>query len=312
MTSLITGGAGFIGSHLVDALLARGDAVRVLDDFSSGKPENLASVQDRIQLFEGDLRDSSLLEDALQGVELVFHQAAFVSVPQSLQDPDACLDINVGGTRQLLEASRRAGVQRIVLASSAAVYGENRAVPLVEDSSPDPLSPYAASKYITEILAALYTHQLGLEVTALRYFNVYGPRQNPDSDYAAVIPIFFRRLLADEKPMIYGDGGQSRDFIYVSDVVRANLLAAESSRAAGRVLNICSGQETSLLDLINVLGSIFDREILPEFQDSRAGDIYRSLGDPSLARELLGFEPQVPLAEGLENTTAWMRGSDHG
>lgn len=311
-TSLVTGGAGFIGSHLVDALVARGDAVRVLDDFSSGKPANLQTVRDRIELFEGDLRDPALLAAALQGVELVFHQAAFISVPLSMEQPAACLDVNLAGTQQLLELSRQAGVRKVVLASSAAVYGENPAVPLRENEKADPLSPYAASKYITEILAGLYSRQLGLAVAALRYFNVYGPRQNPDSDYAAVIPIFIRRLLEEEEPIVFGDGGQTRDFIFVADVVRANLLAAESNEAAGRAMNVCSGTETSLLDLIQALSVNFGREIQPQFQGIRPGDIYRSVGDPSLAQELLGFHPQTDLIDGLGKTVDWIRGTNRG
>jgi nucleoside-diphosphate-sugar epimerase len=284
----------------------------VLDDLSSGKLANLAHVGNQIELIQADLRDTARLEDALEGTDLVFHQAAFVSVPRSLEEPDACLDINVQGTRQLLEVCRRLGIKRVVLASSAAVYGENPDLPLAEGSKLDPLSPYAASKYIDEIFAHLYTHQLGLDVVALRYFNVYGPRQNPDSDYAAVIPIFIRRLLEEDEPVIYGDGGQTRDFIYVADVVRANLLAADSSAAAGQALNICSGKETSLLDLVGTLSTLFNREIQPDFQDPRAGDIYRSLGDPSLAERVLEFNTQVPLTEGLQGTVEWMAGIAHG
>ncbi len=307
--SLVTGGAGFIGSHLVEALLARGGSVRVLDDLSTGKYANLKGVEGQIEFIKGDLRDTYKLEQALQDVNQVFHEAAFVSVPQSLEEPDACLDVNVRGTRQLLEISRRTGVQRVVLASSAAVYGENPDLPLSEGSKSDPLSPYAASKYIDEIFAQVYTRQLNLDVVALRYFNVYGPRQNPNSDYAAVIPIFIRRLLEHEEPIIYGDGGQTRDFIYVTDVVQANLLAGESPAAVGQVLNICSGKETSLLDLIEVLSTLFKREIRPEFQEGRAGDIYRSLGDPTLSRKMMEFVPRVTLTEGLQSTVDWMAGS---
>lgn len=307
--SLVTGGAGFIGSHIVDALLARGDRVRVLDDLSTGKLQNLRGAGDQVELIEADLLDQVALESALQDVDLVFHQAAFVSVPQSLEEPALCLEVNVQGTSQLLEASRRFGVRRVVLASSAAVYGENADLPLSEGSKTDPLSPYAASKLMDEILARLYTEQLGLDVVALRYFNVYGPRQNPNSDYAAVIPIFIHRLLDEEMPLVFGDGGQTRDFIYVADVVRANLIAADSRSAAGRTFNICSGQEISLLELIGSLSTLFNREIRPEFQDSRAGDIYRSLGDPSLAGEVLEFVPRVSLLEGLEFTLKWMAGA---
>ncbi|RLC98473.1 MAG: LPS biosynthesis protein WbpP [Chloroflexota bacterium] len=308
-TSLVTGGGGFIGSHLVDALLARGDEVRVLDNFSTGKLENLQPNIENIRLFTGDLRDSMILNEAVQGVDLIFHQAAFVSVPQSMEDPESCFDINVNGTGKLLAAAKAAGVKRVVLASSAAVYGENEAMPLSENEEPDPLSPYAASKSINEVYARLFTEQLGLDVVALRYFNVYGPRQNPASDYAAVIPIFIKTLDEEETPVIFGDGLQTRDFVYISDVVQANLLAAESVKAPGLVFNICSGKEINLLDLLENLSTIYNRKIEPDFREVRAGDIYRSLGDPGKAREILGFAPITSIVDGLDETAAWMRGS---
>jgi nucleoside-diphosphate-sugar epimerase len=226
-----------------------------------------------------------------------------------MQEPESCFDINVNGTGKLLEAARNAGVKRVVLASSAAIYGENTAVPLSEKEDPDPLSPYAVSKLVNETYARLFTTQLGLEVVALRYFNVFGPRQNPASDYAAVIPIFIRTLEEEDQPLIFGDGLQTRDFIYIADVVRANLLAAGSAEAPGKVLNICSGTEITLLDLIEKLSAIYHRKIQPDFQPARAGDIYRSLGDPGRAREVLGFSCATSLEAGLENTAAWMRAS---
>jgi len=305
--SLVTGGAGFIGSHLVEALLVRGDKVRVLDNFSTGKEDNLADFLEQVELIRGDLLNEADLKRAVKGVDYIFHQAAFVSVPKSLEEPGRCFEINVTGTNRLLSLAREEGVKRVVLASSAAVYGENPTVPLSENINPEPLSPYAASKRIGEIYAHLFTSQLDLDVTALRYFNVYGPRQNPVSDYAAVVPIFIKKLLDEEQLVIYGDGLQSRDFVYVGDVVQANLLAAESNRAQGQVINICSGQETDLHNLVDYLAEIFKREIQPTYQEVRSGDIYRSLGDPSLARELLDFQPRTGLAEGLLKTTAWMR-----
>lgn len=308
-TSLVTGGAGFIGSHLVNALLGRGDKVRVLDNFSTGTRENLQDFKNKIELITGDLRNPSDLNRAVRDVDFVFHQAAFVSVPQSMKEPDTCFDVNVSGTSMLLSAARQAGVKRVVLASSAAVYGDNTNLPLNEDLPVEPLSPYAASKHITEIYARLYTSLYKLDVVALRYFNVFGPFQNPTSDYAAVIPIFVKTLLEEEEPVVYGDGQQSRDFIYISDVVQANLLAAESSQAPGQTINICSGEEINLLDLIATLSGIFGREITPSFKDVRPGDIYRSLGDPALAKNLLGFSPVISLEDGLRKTTAWMKGS---
>jgi len=305
--SLVTGGAGFIGSHLVDTLLRRGDAVRILDNFSTGKEENLAGVIDDVELIRGDLLDEKTLREAVRGVDYIFHQAAFVSVPLSLEYPDKCFEVNVTGTNRLLSAARDAGVKRVVLASSAAVYGENQVMPLSENENPEPLSPYAASKRIGEIYTHLFSSQLGLDAVALRYFNIYGPRQNPESDYAAVIPIFIKKLIDEDVPIIYGDGFQSRDFVYVEDVVRANLLAAESDRASGQIINICSGQETDLRTLLGHLSGTFQREIEPVFEEMRAGDIFRSQGDPSLADQMLGFKPSIDLAEGLDRTTSWMK-----
>ena len=305
--ALVTGGAGFIGSHLVEALLERGDDVRVLDNLSTGKIANLQGLMDSIEFIEGDIRNSDDLIKAIKGIDQVFHQAAFVSVPLSLEQPDVCINANVQGTQQLLELSRQAGVDRVVLASSAAVYGENSDFPLDEYGNTDPLSPYAVSKLISEIFTKMYSHQLGLDVVALRYFNIFGPRQNPDSDYAAVIPIFIKLLVDKRKPVIYGDGNQSRDFVFVKDVVQANLLASVSTSAPGRVINICSGLETSLLDLLAALSDIFGLSIRPEFETTRAGDIYRSVGDPNLAKEILGFIPQTTLYEGLQATVDWFK-----
>ena len=308
---LVTGGAGFIGSHIVEGLLERGDEVRVLDNFSTGKEENLKDFRSEIDLIKGDLREQADLLKAIQDIEYIFHQAAYVSVPLSMKDPEECFEVNVNGTIKLLSAAKESGVKRVVLASSAAVYGDNPAVPLAEGAQLDPLSPYAASKRVGEIYTKIYSDLLNLDVVALRYFNVYGPRQNPQSDYAAVIPIFIKKILAGEKPVIYGDGGQSRDFIYIDDVVRANLLAAESIPAAGRVVNICSGTEINLLQLVENLSIIFNREVQPSFEKERPGDIYRSSGDSALAREILEFLPRMDLETGLRKTVSWMESSSH-
>jgi nucleoside-diphosphate-sugar epimerase len=301
---LVTGGAGFIGSHLTEMLVERGDQVRVLDNFSSGSPDNLADLEGSIELVRGDLRQRADVQKAVSRVEVIFHQAAFVSVPQSIENPRECYAINVTGTIELLEAARQAGVRRIVLASSAAVYGPPQELPQRESSQTICLSPYAASKQFNETLAKLYslTHQL--PVVALRYFNVYGPRQSPFSAYAAVIPQFIQRLQAGQAPQVFGDGKQTRDFIYISDVVRANLIAAETESAAGQVFNICSGAETSLLDLLAVLATIFPNAPRAEFTDPRLGDVPRSLGDPSLAEKALGYRAEVPLSEGLTRCAA--------
>lgn len=303
---LVTGGAGFIGSHIVRALLAEGRQIRVLDNFSTGKRENLVELAGRIEILEGDLRDPGVLRAAVAGVETIFHQAAFVSVPQSMEEPLTCFDVNVQGTVNLLEAARLAGVRRVVLASSAAVYGDTDALPLDEETPLRPLSPYAASKGADEIYARLYTQAFGLETVALRYFNVYGPRQRPDSPYAAAVPIFVRCFLDGKPVTIFGDGGQTRDLIYVGDVARANLLAAEHIGAPGQILNICTGRETRLLDLLEALNQIFPGAPDPVFVEPRPGDIYRSVGSPRRAAQVLGFEAQTSLDEGLRQTVAWM------
>ena len=305
---LVTGGAGFIGSHIVEQALQRGDGVRVLDNFSTGRRENLERLHGDLEVLEGDLRDPRMVKEAVQGIELVFHQAAFISVPRSMQEPETCFAINVAGTVALLEAARQAGVRRVVLASSTAVYGDTDVFPTPEETPLQPLSPYAVSKHVNELYAALYTRALGLPVVALRYFNVYGPRQRPDSEYAAAIPIFVRLLVTDQPLTIFGDGKQTRDFIFVADVACANLLAAESDQAAGEAINICTGSEITMLDLLEQLSELAPRggpEVI--FAPPRPGDIYRSVGSPDKAERLLGFRAATPLAEGLKQTLDWMR-----
>ncbi len=305
MNVLVTGGAGFIGSHIVRTLLERGDNVRVLDNFSTGKRENLAGLD--VDVIEADLRDASCLPQACHAVDTIFHEAAFVSVPQSMAEPNDCFDVNVTATGLLFDAARKAGVKRVVFATSAAVYGDVEDYPLTEESPLRPLSPYAVSKRVDEIYGQLYTTSFGLEVVALRYFNVYGPRQRPDSQYAAAVPIFIQRLL-DNKPItIYGDGGQTRDLIYVGDVVRANLIAAEHPAAPGQIFNICTGIETRVLDLVEHLQELFPSAPEPQFAEPRAGDIYRSIGSAHKAADLLHFRAEVGLGEGLSQTVEWMR-----
>ena len=306
MRALVTGGAGFIGSHIVEELLRGGASVRVLDNFSSGKHENLAAFRGDLEILEGDLRNSEVIKAATRDVNLVFHLAAFVSVPQSMAEPEACFATNVAGTVTLLEAARRAGVSKVVLSSSTAVYGNPDKFPTDEEAPLRPVSPYALSKQVNELYARLYTRTFNLPVTALRYFNVYGPRQRPDSDYAAAISIFTRRLVNGEPITIYGDGKQSRDFIFVKDVVRANLMAAESS-AAGEAFNICTGRETTLLDLLEELSEVAPRQPEVRFDTPRPGDIYRSYGNPEKAAAMLGFRAQTTLANGLAQTVEWMK-----
>jgi UDP-glucose 4-epimerase len=306
MRALVTGGAGFIGSHLVEELLRMGASVRVLDNFSSGKRENLEAFHGDLEILEGDLRDGEAIKAAIRDVELVFHLAAFISVPQSMVEPEECFAVNVAGTVKLLEAARRAGVHKIVLSSSTAVYGNPDKFPTDEEAPQRPLSPYALSKQVNELYARLYTQTFNLPVTALRYFNVYGPRQRPDSDYAAAISIFTRRLVNGEPITIFGDGKQSRDFIFVKDVVRANLRASESD-SAGEVFNVCTGCETSLLDLLETLSEVFPRQPEVRFEAPRPGDIYRSKGDPEKAAAILGFRASTSLTSGLAQTIQWMK-----
>jgi nucleoside-diphosphate-sugar epimerase len=312
MKYLVTGGAGFIGSHIVQTLLEQGASVRVLENFSTGKRENLEGFTgqfkgNQLEIFEGDLRDASRVEEAVRGIEVIFHEAAFVSVPQSMEEPQTCFDVNITGTSLLFDAARRAGVRRAVVASSAAVYGESEALPLVEETPLQPRSPYAVSKRVDEMYAELFTGSFGFEVVALRYFNVYGPRQRPDSMYAAAVPIFARRLLDNKPVMVFGAGGQTRDLINVHDVVRANLIASEHPNAAGNVFNICTGIETRILDLLDVMYELLPNAPKPEFAAPRAGDIYRSVGSPQKAAEGMDFRAQVSLVDGLKETVDWMR-----
>lgn len=307
MKYLVTGGAGFIGSHIVNTLLQKGKEVRVFDNFSSGKRENLQGLD--VEIIEGDLRNDDDVKSAVKGIDIIFHEAAFVSVPESMEKPQECLDVNVTGTSKLFEAAKNSGVKRVVVASSAAVYGDSEAYPLSEDTPLKQLSPYAVSKRIDEMYAELFTNQFGLEVVALRYFNVYGPRQRPDSMYAAAVPIFIRRML-DNKPItIFGDGGQTRDLVNVKDVVQANLLASEHPNAPGQIFNVCTGVETKLLDLLDILYKIFPNAPKHVHADPRAGDIYRSIGTPQKIMDTLGYKPQVSLADGLAEAVEVMRNS---
>jgi nucleoside-diphosphate-sugar epimerase len=312
MKYLVTGGAGFIGSHLVAALRGEGAVVRVLDDFSTGKHENLTGIDGPgspglLEVIEGDLRQQAIVREAVRGVEVIFHEAAFVSVPASIENPSECFGVNCTGLLTLLDAARAAAVRRVVLASSAAVYGDSTELPLTENAVARPLSPYAASKLVDEIYATLYTKALGLEVCALRYFNVFGPRQRPDTQYAAAVPIFIRQLLRKEPPTIFGDGGQTRDLIAIRDVVRANLIAAEHPAAAGEVFNVCTGRKTRILDLMEALRELIPNAPATVFGPARTGDIYESIGSPVKAKAILGFEAETPLLVGLKETVEWMQ-----
>lgn len=297
---LVTGGAGFIGSHLVTAILERGDQVRVLDNFVTGKREHLQLFNGHARVVEGDVRDEALVEQLMEGVDYVLHLAAVVSVPQSMRDPVLTNDVNVSGTLNVLAAARKFSIKRVVFSSSCAVYGDNPQLPLSEQSTTQPLSPYAASKLIGEVYCQTYYRAYGLPTVCLRYFNIYGPRQDPNGDYAAVIPKFVQRLKGGQAPLIYGDGHQTRDFVYVGDVVRANLLACERPQAIGQVFNISSGQRTSLLDLATIVSDLAPQPIQPQFAPPREGDILHSRGDGSCAQAMLGFQPAMRLNEGLK------------
>jgi UDP-glucose 4-epimerase len=303
---LITGGAGFIGSHLAENLVGRGDSVRVLDNFSTGRRENLAAVSGKVEVLEGDIRDRNAVRTAAVGMDFVLHQAALVSVTQSVENPEETLAVNVEGTLNVLQAAREARVRKVVLASSCAVYGAG-SIPAREDQPLMPLSPYAASKLSDEALAAAFTHSYGLPCVCLRYFNVFGPRQDFHSPYSGVIAIFIARLMDCRPVAIFGDGRQTRDFIFVGDVVRANLLACESNRADGRVANIGTGRGRSLLELISELAALYGARPTLEFSSPRTGDIRHSRCAPQRARTLLGFRPQTDFRAGLEDTMRWQR-----
>ena len=306
---LVTGGAGFIGSHIVEELIRRGERVRVLDNFSTGRRENLAPLLEHVDLIEGDLCDLATVRRAVEGVDCVLHQAALASVQRSVDDPLAAHTANATGTLYLLMAARDAGVKRVVYASSSSVYGDSPALPKQEDHLPRPKSSYAVSKLAGEHYCQTFAELYGLETVSLRYFNVFGPRQDPTSQYAAVIPLFITAMLRGAAPTVYGDGGQSRDFTYVSNVVHANLLAATAPGVAGRVFNVACGQRCTLLDLIAALNETLGTHVMPVHAAPRPGDVRHSLADVTAAQETLGYRTEVDLREGLRRTVAWYRQS---
>jgi nucleoside-diphosphate-sugar epimerase len=305
---LVTGGAGFIGGHLAERLVRDGKSVRVLDDFSSGREANLRSWGDRAEMVRGDIRDSAAVARAMSGVRVVFHLAALPSVPKSVADPRTSHDINVNGTLNVLLAARDAGVRRLVFSSSSAVYGDSPELPKREDMTPTPISPYGLHKLIGEQYGELFTRTYGLPTVSLRYFNVYGPRQDPQSEYAAAIPKFITSLLAGRAPTVFGDGEQTRDFTYVADVVDANLAAAGAgSQAAGRTFNIAGGRRISVNELISTINGILSSAIAPNYAPPRPGDVLHSQADVAKAKALLGITGRVDLAEGLRRTVEWFR-----
>jgi UDP-glucose 4-epimerase len=305
MKVLVTGGAGFIGSHLVDALVAAGHGVRVLDDLSTGRKEN---VHPDAELVVGSVADAATVTAAVDGTELVFHEGALGAVPRSVADPLTTDMVNVHGTLAVLKAASDAGVRRLVFASSSSVYGGAEIVPTPESAPLRPKSPYAVSKLAAEWYTRSFPDLFPLETVALRYFNVFGPRQRPDAAYAAVIPLFATALLRGEQPTVFGDGATTRDFTYVSDVVAANLAAAEApSTVSGNVYNIAPGSSSTLLELLDILGEIIGRAPAPVFADHRAGDVPRACADASAAHRDLGWFPRVPFAEGLRHYVDWLR-----
>jgi nucleoside-diphosphate-sugar epimerase len=307
-TVLVTGGGGFIGSSIAAALIARGDTVRVVDNFSSGKRENLRDLP--VDLREGDLLDEEFLRRAATGADVIFHQAAIPSVPRSIAAPRASHDANATGTLQVLETARACGVRRVVYAGSSSAYGDTPVLPKVETMSPAPLSPYAVAKLTGELYCRMYARTFGLETVVLRYFNVFGPRQDPQSQYAAVIPKFVTAALTGTQPVIFGDGTQSRDFCFIDNVVRANLLAAEAPAAAasGRTFNVACGSAVDLNTVIQMVGEMTGRPLSARYEPSRAGDVKHSLADIGEAVQRLGYTPAVDFAEGLRRTVAWFKG----
>jgi UDP-N-acetylglucosamine/UDP-N-acetyl-alpha-D-glucosaminouronate 4-epimerase len=302
--ALVTGGAGFIGSNLVRVLLERGDDVRVLDNFSTGHRSNLDGAD--VEVVEGDLRSYERVAMAVEGAEVVFHQGALPSVPRSIQDPLTSTAVNVEGTLNVVLAARDARVRRIVFASSSSVYGNAPGMPRKEDQALAPLAPYAVSKLAAEQYCVVANRVYGVETVALRYFNVFGERQDPLSGYAAVIPKFIRLMLDGRRPTIYGDGETSRDFTHIQNVVEANLAAAEERAAAGRVMNIAVGTSHTLNELVDTLRRLTGADLEPEHADPRPGDVPESQADISLARELIGYEPHVGFEDGLRRTIDWI------
>jgi UDP-glucose 4-epimerase len=305
--ALVTGGAGFIGSHIVEALVRRGDRVRVVDDLSTGNAKNLAAVRAQIEFLHGDICDPSVAARAVRDVEVVFHEAALPSVPRSIEAPLETHAKCATATLHMLDQARQANVRRFVYAASSSAYG-NMPKPAKQETDPcQPLSPYAAGKLAGEMYCQSFFHSYGFETVCLRYFNVFGPRQDPNSPYSAVIPLFISKMVQGTPPTVYGDGGQSRDFVYIDNVVNANLLAAQATGAPGLVFNVGCGVSFNLLHLITSLNRILGTDLKPNFEAPRVGDVRDSLADISLARSVLGFDPKVDLEEGLRRTAAFFR-----
>jgi nucleoside-diphosphate-sugar epimerase len=304
-TFLVTGGAGFIGSSLAEALLAQGDTVRILDDFSSGRRSNVAGLSGKLDLVEGSIVDEKTVSTAMQGVEIVFHEAAIPSVPRSVERPQASMLANVQGTTVVLDVARRSGVRRVVFAASSSAYGDTPTLPKIETMTTQPKSPYAISKLTGELLMRSFAELYGIETLSLRYFNVFGPRQDPTSQYAAVIPNFVTAALAGTKPTVFGDGEQTRDFCFIENVVRANILAATTKKKlSGEVVNIACSERISLNQLLGIIGEVAGKKVEATYAPARAGDVRDSLASIDAARNLIGYGPKVDVREGLKRTIA--------
>nr|MDK2851517.1 UDP-N-acetylglucosamine/UDP-N-acetylgalactosamine 4-epimerase [Candidatus Cloacimonadota bacterium] len=304
MKYLVTGGAGFIGSNIVSELLRQGQQVVVLDNFATGKRENILPLMknENLTMIEGDLRSFHIVRSAVKGVDYILHQGALPSVPRSINDPITSNDVNILGMLNILEAAKEFGVKRVVTASSSSIYGNSETMPKVESMPVNPLSPYALTKYAQERYCQIFSQIYGLETVALRYFNVFGPNQDPTSQYSAVIPKFIKLIMANKEPVIYGDGSQSRDFTFVENNVWANLQACTAPKAVGEVINIACGESYTLIDLVNMINEILSKKIEPKFAPERAGDVKHSLAGIEKAKELLGYKVRVDFKEGLERT----------
>ncbi|MDH4070572.1 MAG: SDR family oxidoreductase [Ignavibacteria bacterium] len=305
MRYLVTGAAGFIGSNIMEELLRRGLEVRGIDNFATGRRENVEAFLSKTEFIEGDIRDAGTMRKAMAGIDVILHQAAIPSVPRSISDPVTTNDVNVNGTLNILNIAREAGVRRIVNASSSSVYGDSPTLPKNEEMATNPLSPYAVSKLAAERYCSVFSKIYGLEAVSLRYFNVFGPRQDPTSQYSAVIPKFIKAMQAGDQPMVYGDGEQSRDFTYVANVVEANLLAAEAEFEAGVSVNCACHERTTLNDLVKQLNVLLGTKIAPQYADPRPGDIKHSYADIGLAKKTIGFSPAIGFRKGLELTVDW-------
>lgn len=304
---LVTGGAGFIGSHIAEKCLLNGHNVRVLDNLSTGREENLAALKGDVEFVEGDIRNMEDLHNAMSGIDMVFHQAALPSVPRSIEEPRACHESNITGTLNVLLAARRAGVKRVIYAGSSSAYGDTPVLPKKEDMTPSPLSPYALAKLTGEYYCQVFSSVYQLETITLRYFNVFGPRQNPESQYAAVIPKFIQAVQENKSPVVYGDGEQTRDFTYVGNVASANILAAQAEKTSGEVVNVATHTQISLNQLLTTLEELSGQTAQPRYEPPRPGDVRHSFADITRAQQLLGYEPAIGFEEGLRLTMDWMK-----